>query len=884
MSSVNFDNPWLLLIALPLIALVAVPAFLSVGKDNRNVHNVTSSILHVLIAIFVAFSAAGTSIKSIMTETDVYVVADLSYSTRNNLDKIDEYIENLADDLPLNTKLCVVCFGGGQPVIHTPLGETPRSVRESVGKVDETSTDIVGALEYTGKIFKEGVIKRIVLITDAKESDQSDKNALKRAVDTLHASKVYVDAIYLDSNRAADAKEVQITDVDYADKVYQGSVATANVAIESTVETRAELEITRNGEFFTRQPIELGVGTKSIPIYLPTDELGEYAYSVELTECEIDESQRNNVATFKQTVASQPVTLFITESTADEKLAKEIYGDAYEQSVTLKYVDEEIPYTVAQLCQYDEIVLSNVDVTKINNYEMFIESLDVVVSLLGKSLVGLGNLGIQNSTDSALLRLSNMLPVRYGSPISEQRMYTIVFDMSNSMEQIGKMSVAKNAAKQLVDLLEDDDKVAIIGFHGKWEVKQVPVDASKRESIKEVIDNIEGEHGTVISGGLAGAQEALKEYAAEMRTQVFLITDGANNSGDWENANSVVEQMNREYGVTTSILGILSSQTGGRLQTLATYGKGEYWYVEDNTMLDEEVFSDISNELGEVMVDSYSLVNKELLFDSVLEGLPENMSFVKGYVASKAKPYANTVLTATHRIENMPSINVPLYSYWNYGNGKTSVYTSTFTGEWAEQWSSLDLDRQFFENVLETNTPAERIDAPFVSTVSRQSGGASLEIRPAQIKTGAEVSVTLRSPDGETTTVNNVVFDSSVYTCSFAMPSVGEYIAEITYSYKGESYTQAKPIHVFYLSEYDSFTTYDASPLYKMLGSKGTVSEDGQLNIENDENEVGIQIIELALPLMIVAVVLFMVDVLVRKLKWADIKGLFRKIKKGEKK
>ena len=58
--------------------------------------------------------------------------------------------------------------------------------------------------------------------------------------------------------------------------------------------------------------------------------------------------------------------------------------------------DGEVPYTVEKLVQYDEIILSNVDIRKINNVYAFIDAVDLVVSQYGKSLITLGNLYMQN--------------------------------------------------------------------------------------------------------------------------------------------------------------------------------------------------------------------------------------------------------------------------------------------------------------------------------------------------------------------------------------------------------------------------------------------------------------------------------------------------------
>ena len=82
-----------------------------------------------------------------------------------------------------------------------------------------------------------------------------------------------------------------------------------------------------------------------------------------------------------------------------------------------------------------------------------------------------------------------------------------------------------------------------------------------------------------------------------------------------------------------------------------------------------------------------------------------------------------------------------------------------------------------------------------------------------------------------------------------------------------------------YLPEYDSFAVYDASGLHHAVGAEGTVSEDGNITIENDPNEVSSRTVTLTVPLLAICVALFAVDIIVRKLKWADIKSLFKKVK-----
>lgn len=159
MSSIsfNFDNVYLLFLAIPLVLLFTVPfiVIFTVKKDNRNGHTIASIAIHVVMAILIAFSAAGTSITTTITETNVYVVADVSYSANKNLDTVDSYIKNIK--LPPNSRKGVICFGKDYKLI-TRLGERFDTVKSS--GIDDSETNIVSALNYAGTLFREDEIGR----------------------------------------------------------------------------------------------------------------------------------------------------------------------------------------------------------------------------------------------------------------------------------------------------------------------------------------------------------------------------------------------------------------------------------------------------------------------------------------------------------------------------------------------------------------------------------------------------------------------------------------------------------------------------------------------------------------------------------------------------
>ena len=56
MININFDNPYLLLLAIPLLAAVLVPYCIAIRKENRSKSVVASFILHLIMVVLVALA------------------------------------------------------------------------------------------------------------------------------------------------------------------------------------------------------------------------------------------------------------------------------------------------------------------------------------------------------------------------------------------------------------------------------------------------------------------------------------------------------------------------------------------------------------------------------------------------------------------------------------------------------------------------------------------------------------------------------------------------------------------------------------------------------------------------------------------------------------
>lgn len=919
MNSIIFDNIYLFFLAIPLIVLCTVPFVLAIRKENRNWHNIASYVIHLVMAVVIAFAATSPTVTMVVTSTEVYVLADVSYSANKNLDTIDNYIRNLK--LPSNSTLGLIAFARDCQLI-SELGDPTKVGSVKQATLDADGTDIVGALDYAGGLFGDGAIKRIVLITDGRETDTRDPYALKNTIDSLAAKGVKVDAIYLNDNLVQGSEEVQISYVEHTKHAYKDSAQSVRAVVQSGTETGAVLTLTRDGSVVNRRTVSLSSGLNNITFDLETTTVGNFDYKLSI-ECDKDTSNLNNECSFTQSVTDELKILFITEDWNECTAAVDRYGgkvtlDIYEndQSGNInsyaknRYIQEHsniegltihrdttaIPFSIEDLCAYDEIILSNADIMTLNNYTEFVRSVDMAVSLYGKSFVTMGNLGIQSRGYSELKQLEDMLPVKFGNNDHDPRIFTIIVDASRSMESLSHLIVAKQVSKALVGLLNPDDKLCIITFANdvRMGLPPTPISDFENGQIDEMIDEIDVRQGTLIGSGMKKAYEFLSGLESSDK-QVMLITDGLTYASEPDDAYSVAGQMYDE-GIVTSVFDVgrqgdkqdgsennddsVAMQAKNLLKRIATAGHGNYYYSNNLESMDEVTFGEISDSITESVVQSESKVTAERRTDAVLEGIitDENGNFVQipnisGYVVGTAKASANTVLSVEH-VKTNSTLQRPLYTYWKYGNGKVSCFTSSFGGEWIQNWKNEGVSEVFFDNVLNTGIPNEKHSVPFIAEVIDNGDYATLEVNPGKIRFGAKVKLEVVAPDG-TQSEEYMNFNSSYFSADIETKTVGKYEYTATLEYNGSSYVNKEVFYVDFPAEYDEFAVYDVTTLNGVIASKGTVSEDGTLDLHNEEDEVGKISYALAMPLYIAAALLFLIDVIIRKLKWEDIVSFF---------
>ena len=873
MRNISFDNPYLLLLIIPLALCVLLPFFIIRNKDNKAVTWTVSVVSHIVIIVLVALAAAGLASTSVLTKTTLYVVADVSYSSNENLDKIDEHIKEIQENLPVNTTLGVVCFGRNCAITTSP-GRRVVSVKEA--QVDTSQTDIVGALSFTEALFDGESLKRIILITDGNDTANNSSGSLASTVERLTENGVRVDAIFLDNSVKEGQVEVQLMETEQCESTYTGSKNEAKFLVQSSVDTEIMLELYRRPKIEGEEPGELErlnytvfkaySGLNTITMELPTEE-GTYEYQVKIV-AEGDISEHNNTRSFSQKIAGKQKILLVTGIASEVDMIKALYGDKAEVEVYIvNSPKDNAPFTIEALSQYDEVVLSNVDIRNIRNSNAFIDSLDMVVSQYGKSLITMGDLGIQdNRDDPTFVKFAELLPVSYGSANRAGRFYTIVLDVSHSMFMASKFTTAKSSAINLLSVLDDEDYVSVIIFSGEVDVLQPKMVKECKESYINTINSLTTEHGTDLGLALDDALTTIKDLKYE-ENHIMIISDGFSFTNEYD-AQKIAKDLYNE-GATISAINTYFPADGASgsvtLKGVVNAGTGgNYYEIKRPEDVYDAVFGKIAEDISDTVIIKDGIVNIAKYDDDMVQGFFEFPN-ASQYIVSLEKYDAVVPLTVTYKRANESQQTIPLYAYRMHGNGKVSSFTSGLSGSWTRNWTD-DVKEKFVSNMLISSTPTKRVDHPFTLDVIYNEFNATIDLIPSVLNPLATTTLKITTPDGRTVT-RNLTFDSKKFSYAMTTNMVGTYWIDATYSYDDVSYNTATSFDIPYLPEYNAFATFDRFTLYEFMRDNGEVAVDGLPNMENDPDSLTTYKVSYVIPLLLAAIVIFVADVFVRKLR-----------------
>jgi hypothetical protein len=255
-----------------------------------------------------------------------------------------------------------------------------------------------------------------------------------------------------------------------------------------------------------------------------------------------------------------------------------------------------------------------------------------------------------------------------------------------------KMELAKLAAIGVVENLRAIDSVGVLIFDNSFQWA-VPIrKAEDRSMIKRLISGITPDGGTQIAPALTEAYNKIYPLRSAYK-HIVLLTDGISEEGD----SMTLSRQAVANKVTISTVGLGQDVNRAFLEKVAQLALGKSYFLNDPSGLEQILLRDVQEHTGTTSVEKaiHPTVEKRA---EILDGVGiESAPALKGYVRFISKPTADTILDA--------DVKDPLLVRWQYGLGRSAVFTSDAKTRWAANWVTWAGFDRLWSNVFRDLLP-----------------------------------------------------------------------------------------------------------------------------------------------------------------------------------
>lgn len=715
----TFEHPWLLLLLIPVILMTLIPYFRMNRKYRKTRNRISSMVLHFVVSALCILIFSGMKITYDIpnTESEVLLVVDTSFSGQENEMQKNAFVESVIHSTDSRFRLGVVTFGYDQ-VYAVELTSRMDGVYDQYLKSPRPNqnyeaSDIASALEFASTLFTNRQSARIVLISDGVETD----NAAQKVIRAIAAEGIKVDTVHFPNAEAEN--EIQLLGVATPKQSIRiGEKFMLELTLQSKFEQTGSVEIQLfdNDEKSTRQTVDLVGGIQTVQVETLFEVPGMHKLAFEITQPGDDTSGLNNILNSYMHLEVFDKILVIESIDGEAEQLKMMLQDAMQVTVINVRDEQAMPKTVDELRAYDEVILCNI--ANKDMPEGFDQILHTYVHSIGGGLLTVaGNTpeSTENEWHANAYTREDMYGTLYQSMLPVEIInYTpptavmIIIDTSGSMVEDGqifqqsKLSAAMQGAGVCLDELSDRDYVGIMTLADDATERIALTPRPQRAKILAAIDAIEkAEGGTVFTGALQAARQALQANTKVEKRHIILVTDGM--PGDLEDA-MVQAELNSEAGITMSVVGIqCDNQTKTAMVELVKAGGGEpknFYDIDDVLNVATNMREDLkAPEIKDVNYETFTPTVSTI--NSIVANVPkDDMPTLDGFYGSKLKKDATEILSAKY---------VPVYAQWEYGNGMVGSFMCDLNGTWSSDFVNQPAGALLLSNIVHALFPSESI-------------------------------------------------------------------------------------------------------------------------------------------------------------------------------
>jgi Mg-chelatase subunit ChlD len=673
----GFERPeflWLLLLAAPLIAL----AFWSRRKLTL-FRRLLALALRLALLFTIVAAIAGFTWKQAIDALGVVFVIDRSASVGGSGQaQAQAFVEAALQHQGKDDRAGVVVFGAQGMVEVEPKADLEFHGVEATPSPHQT--DISSGLRLGTALLPADRARRIVLLTDGEQTrGDAAAQALLTAGDDLSISVVSIGG--------EGGPDVLLEDLVTPPRVDEGAAFDVRVVMNAEQPAAGTLRLYRNTEYLGDMQVALeGGGRASVYTFRQeAEQAGLYRYraTFEARDAAMDATPQNNQVMSTVQVTGRPRVL-ISEAMPEQAaaLARVLRAEGLQVDVVAPV---DLPPGLPELRPYAAVFLSDTPAYMLTTRQQ--KALQSYVRDLGRGLVMIGgdqSFGVGGYYGTPV---EAALPV--GMDIEDKTRFPKLgmvhaIDKSCSMGEGGgsPLDLAKEAALQTVELLNERDLLGVIGFDeaASFIVPLGPLDDKQR--VIDDISSIRSGGGTDIYPAVERSVDALSKSDAALR-HIILMSDGMTAPGDFE---PLLKNANKNEKITVTGIAIGAGADRQTMESFAKWGGGNYYLVTDPSAI-PAIFT------RETLLASRSFLIEEDVRASrgaaseLTAGVdPGSIPVLHGYVATSPKDRAVVPLVVKRPSGGPDAKPDPLLAHWRYGLGRSVAWTSDAKGRWSKDW------------------------------------------------------------------------------------------------------------------------------------------------------------------------------------------------------
>ncbi|GAA0760894.1 VWA domain-containing protein [Clostridium sartagoforme] len=849
------------LILIPIIFAFMYYSFKKYKPWSKNEIAVFISRVVIFILLILAFGNITINLKGRNIST-VFLL-DVSESAGDFEESGKDFISTAIESMPRGNKAGVVLFGDNSKI------DKVLNKKKEYKSIDEkpvlTATNIQEAVESALGLFERGGSKRIVLITDGEEN-QGD---ILKSIPLINEQKIDF-KVYKITGEKGD--EIYVDNVKVPDNISVGEEFSVSIDIKSNYATKAKLTLFSGRNKVGEQQVQIQKGKNSFVFKDKQSSGGFKGYRV-LIEADGDKNKVNNEFSTFTNVMDKPNILLINGVKGDSKALEEILVNS---GANIKKISPSAsPSTLNELLEYKSIVLNDVHRDDLSNG--FMDNIEAYVKDYGGGLITFGgedSYALGGYKDTSLEKVLPVYMDKRGKNEVPSISINLIIDKSGSMSAEGggvsKLTLAKEAAMKALENLREVDEISVIAFDDTYD-EVVPLQkVGDKEAIRELISGIQIRGGTSIYPALEQGYNMQMQSSAKIK-HTILLTDGQDGYG-FDNYANLLKNFN-DNNITLSTVAVGEGANADLLNQLASIGKGRSYYTDIYTDIPRIFAKEVLLSAGTYIINE-EFTPKILSNHEILAGVKtsDGIPSLLGYIGTSIKENAVEILSSNH--------DEPILAAMQYGIGRTVSFTSDVSGQWSKNYLAWEYGPQLIKNMVYFTIPKYGEEGKL--NISQEGNEAKVEFYNDKISKDAKVKGIYNGENGEEGEFELSQVEPGKFQANIPLSSLGFYNFSIREEESGEIKNNYKGAFALQYSDEYKFNTNGEKLDVVIKETKGSFINkpeevfEGKLQREYKK-------INLTTPLIIISILLFMLDIVYRRLN-IDLVRFFKKRKDKVKK